>query len=275
MVQRVYYPPPGPSVTEPPSAEEPARERGLLEVRHGYTLADLDAMARAATIADRSMAMDLQDRRDIAWSAIAEALWTAETPPRRRELIGAGLGAIYGAVREEKRHGGYADRAWESGYGSAPGFSKYWYPLRVVRSHEGRIVERAAVEQVLAALGAPYRDALIALAVRGDYRSAARALGITDPAFRARISRARRDALGYWFEGETPRRVRTSDRRVRAYEEAHCPLGHRFTPENTGFDRRIVRGTLRKRRYCRTCVRDRQRQRRLARGRAPTSTRRT
>lgn len=255
MVQRTYYSPPEPPTTERPLAKEPERERGLLEIRHGYALDDLEQMTRTAIVADRSMAMDFQDRHDIAWSAIAEALWTAETPPHRQELVRAGWQAIYRAVRENYRQHGYADRTSWSGHASAPQFVKYWY-APVTGSHENRIVERLATRQVLAGLETPYRDALIALALHGDYQSAARTLGLKDSAFRLRISKARRDVLRRWFEGETPRRVRTTDRRVGSYMQSdRCPQNHPWTEENTRIQQRIVRGTLRKTRRCRECQR--------------------
>lgn len=257
MVQRTYYAPPEPDApVVGPSAGEPA-PRGVTEIRYGYTLADLESMTRAAVVADRSMAMDIRDRRDIAWSAIAEALWTAETPPHRQDLIRTGWQAIYRAVREEYRQHGYADREQASGHASAPRFVEYWY-TPVAASHEERIVERLAIRQVLAPLGQTYRDAVLALAVHGEYRAAAESMDLKRQAFSFRISRARRDTLARWFEGETPRQVRSTDRRVSSYTQSDCcPQGHEYTPENTIVARRIVRGTLRTSRRCRACQRDR------------------
>lgn len=236
-----------------------------IEVKHGYTLRDLDQMTHAAMIADRSMAMDYTDRRDIAWSAIAEALWQAPHWPKRSTLIQAGWQAIYRAVREEYRQHGYADRDRYSGYATAPRFMQFWFPT-VVRSHEDRIVERIAVHQVLAVLTPTYRDAVVALAAHDDYRRAAEGLNLQDSAFRQRMTTARRRVLAAWFEGETPQKIRTTDRRVEVHGKplaTHCEKGgHEWTPENTRIRQRIVRGKLRKDRVCRACEHDRSQARR-------------
>lgn len=231
-----------------------------VEVAHGYTLRDLDQMTHAAMKADRSMAMDYADRRDIAWSAIAEALCAAPHWPKRSTLIQAGWQAIYRAVREEYRQHGYADRAWESGHATAPRFVQFWFPT-VTPSPEERIVERLAAHQVLDTLTPVYRDAVVALAVHQDYRLAAQALDVKDSAYRVRISTARRRMLAHWFEGETPQKVRRTDRRVEVHGKplaTHCEKGgHEWTPENTRIRQRIVRGKLRKERVCRACEHDR------------------
>lgn len=236
-----------------------------VEVKHGYTLRDLKQMTHAAMKADRSLAMDYADRRDIAWSAIAEALCAAPYWPKRSELIQAGWQAIYKAVREEYRQHGYADREWYSGFATAPRFMQFWFPA-VVRSHEDRIVERLAARQVLGALTATYRDAVVALAVHDDYRAAAEAMGLKQKAFQRRIDVGRKRVLALWFEGETPRKIRRTDRRVEVHGAplaTHCKRGsHEWTPENTRIRQRIVRGKLRKERVCRACEHDRSAKRR-------------
>lgn len=236
-----------------------------VEVAHGYTLRDLEQMTTAAMKADRSMAMDYADRRDIAWSAIAEALATAPHWPRRSSLIQAGWQAIYRAVREEYRQHGYAGRAWSSGHATAERFVRFWYSP-VQPTHEEWIVERLAVEQVVDTLTPTYRAAIAALAVHSDYQAGADSLGISYKAFVARIGVARKQTHALWHEGETPRQVRTTDRRVEARGKelaTHCEKGgHEWTPENTRIRQRIVRGKLRKERVCRACEHDRSAKRR-------------
>lgn len=238
-----------------------------MEVKYGYTLRDLDQMTHAAMKADRSMAMDYADRRDIAWSAIAEELCAAPHWPKRSTLIQAGWQAIYKAVREEYRQHGYADREWHSGYATAPRFMKYWFPT-VTHSPEERIVERIAARQVLDALTPTYRDAVVALAVHDDYRLAAQAMDLKDKAFQFRISTARRQMLARWFEGETPRKVRKTDRRAGVHGQelaTHCSAGHEWTPENTRLRHRILRGKRHTARTCRACEHDRSVERTRAR----------
>lgn len=230
-----------------------------VEVKYGYTLRDLDQMTRAAMKADRSMAMDYADRRDIAWSAIAEELCAAPHWPKRSTLIQAGWQAIYKAVREEYRQHGYAQREWHSGFATAPRFMQFWFPT-VVRSHEERIVERLAAHQVLGALTPIYRDAIVALAVHDDYRRAAEGLNLQYKAFVGRIGTARRRAIAAWFEGETPRKVRSTDRRVGAHGKApatHCKNGHEWTQENTYVRNRSLRGKRHSSRVCKACEHDR------------------
>lgn len=227
-----------------------------VEVKHGYTLLDLDQMTRAAVIADRSMATDIQTRKDIAWSAIAEHLAASDEPPHRQELIRTGWQAIYREARDSFRQRGRPDEAWSTDDGFRPRFVAYWQDFTVTPSHEHGIVEKLAADQVLDTLTPIYRDAIVALAVHDDYRLAAEALGLKYSAFTVRVSTARRQLLALWFEGETPRKVRRTDRRVEVHGKelaTHCGAGHEWTPENTRNRSRIVRGKLRKERVCRAC----------------------
>jgi hypothetical protein len=232
------------------------------ELRHGYTLADLNHVARAAVAADRLMAMSATERYDLAWSAIAEHLYSAETPPHRSALIATGWQAIARHVRDGLRQRGYTDsrpRDWSSDQPTMPRYVQFWHG-QVTPSHEDKVVEKLAATQVFAVLRGPYRDAVLALAVHDDYRKAAEALGISDKALRFRLGRARRRFLIEWHEGETPRRSRRTDRRVEAHGKAlatACGNGHPWTPENTRTEDRMVRGKPQHRRVCRACERDR------------------
>lgn len=234
-----------------------------LEVKYGYTLRDLHQMTAAAMKADRSMAMDYAERRDIAWSAIALALCEAPHWPKRSELIQAGWQAIYRAVRDEYREYGYADRAWDAGFATAPRFVKFWFS-GPTPSHEDRIVDSIAASQVLDALTPTYRDAVVALAVYDDYQVAAEAMRLQRSAFSVRISTARRQMHARWFEGETPRKVRTTDRRVGVHGKepaTRCSKGHEWTPENTHIRVRVLRGKRHTSRVCRACDHERSRTR--------------
>lgn len=235
--------------------------RSLAEVRHGYTLHDLDQITRAAVIADRSMASNIEDRKDIAWSAIAEHLCLSEDPPARHELIRVGWQAIYREARTAFRDRGRPDKAWSSDeYESRPRFAQYWRDMQVTPSHESRVVESIAVWQVLEPLADTYRGAVVALAAMDDYVQAANLLGINYKAFVARIGTARKTVLRLWHEGETPRRTRTTDRRVGSYsteKATHCSAGHEWTPENTHVRNRILRGKRHTSRACKACERER------------------
>lgn len=242
--------------------EAPARS-GLaaLPVRHGYTVGDLHEITAAALAADRLMAMDYTERRDIAWSAIAEHLCAADERPDRQRLVRVGWQAIYRHVRDGLRQRGYADgeRDWASSEPTMPRFALYWAP-RVEQSHEERIVDRLTSEQVFTKVTGVYRDAVVSLAVHGDYAAAAASLGINYSALTVRLTAARRTFLRYWHEGETPHRPRRTDRRIESYAinlSTQCSKGHEYTPENTRVRYRIVRGKPNQSRVCRACEADR------------------
>lgn len=242
--------------------EAPGRTAvAALPVRHGYTVGDLHEITAAALAADRLMAMDHTERRDIAWSAIAEHLCAAEEPPLRQQLVRVGWQAIYRHVRDGLRQRGYADgeRDWASGEPTMPRFALYWAP-RVEPSPEDHVVDRLAAEQVFTKVTGIYRDAVISLAVHNDYAAAATALGIRYSTLTVRLTTARRTYLQYWHEGETPYRPRRTDRRIESYTSelpANCSKDHEYTPENTRIRHRIVRGKPHKSRVCRACERDR------------------
>lgn len=235
-----------------------------IPVAHGYTMADLNEMASAACRADRSLASDAHTRYNVAWSAIAEALAVAdsEQPPTRGELVRVGWQAIYAEVREMRVMFGFKDREGPNGVASAPRYVTYW----TVRphSHEDGLIERMAVHQVLEVLSAPYRDAVVALAVHGDYQAAADALGIKYTALTGRIRTARKRLRAVWFAPETAPLVRGTDRRVGAYGQAlatRCRAGHKWTPENTRWEQSRRGPGHAKVRRCRSCEADRSKKR--------------
>lgn len=223
-------------------------------VAHGYTIDDLDKMSRAAAIADRSMALDYADKTQIAWSAIAEELCAADEPPIRQALIRVGWQAIYRTVRDTYRSHGIHDDGHVM-----PRFMMWWSSTFVAPSPEDRIVEGIAAGQLLDLLGAIYRDAVVALAVHGDYQRAADSLGIRYSTFTVRLSTARKKMHAAWHQGETPRPLGT-DRRVEsrtATLATHCSAGHEWTPENTTWHITVRNGRRYKRRWCRACGHDR------------------
>jgi hypothetical protein len=258
MTARTYYPDREPTFAEKPRPETPFTDPDPAVIRYGYTLRDLHRLTATAVRADRSMALDVADARDIAWSAIAEHLCAADEPPHPNELVQAGWQGIYRTVREGYRSRGYRD----GDYGMAPTMPRFvqFWGSTVTPSHEDTLVEKVATPQILSALTPIYRDAIVALAVHDDYLKAADLLGINYPAFTARISVARRRLLELWHEGETPHRTRRTDRRVESHSATlatHCGRGHEWTPENTRIRHRVVRGRPKHDRVCRQCERDR------------------
>lgn len=259
MTLRTFYAYPGEA---PRQIESGDAGDGL---RHGFTIADLHKAARAAVIADRSRGMDQSTAYDIAWEGICLHLMEATQAPHYGDLVRAGWQAIYAEIRQGNRMRGIpeADRRYE--LDTSPRFAQYWGRL-VQPGHETAIVERLALAQILPALTHTQQQGLAALAARGDYQDAADFLGIDYKALIARVGYARRKFLSCWFEHETPPRARRTDRRVGSRSQpksTHCPQGHEWTPENTRWDTRMVKGTVRRGRRCRACQRERDARRRI------------
>lgn len=241
-----------------------------IEVRHGFTMQDLHTMAAQACRADRSLASDADTRYNTAWSAIAEHLCAAEEPPDRHELVQVGWQGIYREVREMRVMFGFKDRDGTTEVASAPRFVQYWSqpPLHPA---EG-LVERMAVHQILAVLPEVDREAIVALAVHGDYQDAADAIGLKYSTLTQRLTLARRRFRAHWFAPETAPSITGTDRRIgtRAKPLAtHCKGGkgpHEMTPENV-YRRPSRKPGHRGERVCRACE--------VERGRARVAGRKT
>ncbi|WNI19937.1 hypothetical protein [Actinacidiphila sp. ITFR-21] len=220
------------------------------EIRYGYTLRDIDRMARAACAADRTLSSDITTRYDTAWSAIAETLCAAPEPPTRHDLTRAGWQAIYHDVKAVRRLYGVdsTDRSGE--VASAPRFVAYWTRGATHAADEG-VTERIAVHEILATLPEHLREAVVALAALDDYQKAADSLGIKYTAMTVRMSNARRRFRAHWYAPETAPAIKGTDRRIGSRAQGvptHCPQGHEYTPENT-----IRRPGRPRSRICRTC----------------------
>ncbi len=190
-----------------------------VELRFGYTLDSLDRLAHFA--ARRKLwhrGTELSVRVEVAWSAMAEHLYAAEQPPTVGELIQVGWQAITGHVEDRRQFHGHARDA----DGTGPKFERYWrYVAAPAPSPEDRIVERLALEQIWPHLRPVHRDALAALAAHGDYAQAAQAVGASYVTFKSQVSRARREFLALWHEGETPSRPWVRDRRAGPGTDMH------------------------------------------------------
>lgn len=200
---------PGPE-PEPaqPATPAPAAARDPL---HGYTIAELDDIARLVLRADRwNKAGDTRDRYAAARHGIIEHLLTAAEQPSKRDLVAAGMSAGDRHVRGEMHHHGLsADHFGEQ----MPGFERYWV-TSPTPSPEAGVVERHAPAQILPLLRPSERRALEALAYFEDYELAAEACKVAVGTFRVLISSARRKFLALWHEGEEPSGVWRTDRRV-------------------------------------------------------------
>lgn len=194
-------------------------ERHGRSVLHGYSLDDLDELARRVVRNNLAWwpAGDRADQYDTAWMGIAEYLCSAESAPSARELLEAGVLALHREVRGQIRHRG----ARRDGTNTGAAFDRYWsWCSAPLASPEAAVTERLALAQIWPALTARQRDCLTALAATGDYLGSASALGIMPQTYRSLIGRARREFLKLWHEGEIPSRPWRQDRRVRVHETA-------------------------------------------------------
>lgn len=214
MVQLTYWESKQPE-TAPTVATKHWRNvvpHGPTELRYGYTLDDLHRLANIAVHADPwHQAMNVADRLETAWSAIAEFLYSCEEPPADYDLIRAARLAIADEWQREKSAHGVADPY--AGREAAPNYQRYWFATPTP-SPEGRVIDRFAVQQILPTLRRFERDALLALATFDDYAEAERALGIAPRSLPGRVKSAREAFLALWHEGETPSRQWKRDRRV-------------------------------------------------------------
>jgi len=182
------------------------------EVRHGYSLADLDDLARRVVRNGMNWwpAGDRADQHDTAWHGIVEHLYSADDAPTTKELLEAGRRTLTDEVKAQMQmHGARRD-----GTNTGAKLATYWRAFAATTpSHEPAIIERFALSQIMAALTPRQREAFTALAACDDYVGAAQLLGIEPQTYRGLIGRARQSFDDLWHEGETACK-RRPDRRV-------------------------------------------------------------
>jgi hypothetical protein len=189
----------------------------MLAIRHGYTLTDLDRIARYAVHVS-PVTHSYSERCEIALSAIAVQLYESADPVTANELLQHGRRAILADLKDQQRHEGYYRAHTDGGRhgpGSSPAFVTFWSDAaKPAGSPERYVLDGLAVRQILPELTRRERDALVALAVHDTYQAAAEAMGIEYNSFKALISKGRRKFLALWHEGEVPSRPWGVDRRA-------------------------------------------------------------
>lgn len=188
------------AITPPVVDVTPAPE--VIDPMHGYTLADLDGIARQVLRMDRWNGGDADERYATVWHAIAEDLLTAKARPSRQGLLSTGLLASDRHVQDEMRHHG-RDRDHGNTGKIRPHFERYWY-AGPPSFPEGRIVEDIALRQVLPLLTPAQYQALTALALHEGYTAAAEATGKTYDTHYTLIKQARQRIYAAWHQDETP-----------------------------------------------------------------------
>lgn len=183
-------------------------------VAHGYTMRDIDALARAVVMNNRTWwpAGDRDDLHAAAWHGIVEHLCTADETPRRTDLMEAGRRALVEDVKATMRHHGARRDSSNNGARHAI----YWqWAGRATPSPENGIVERLALAQILPTLTPGQRRALETLAAAGDYDQAAQLFGSVT-GLKSQLMHGRRRFRALWHEGETPSAHWGCDRRAGA-----------------------------------------------------------
>lgn len=176
---------------------------------HGYTLADIDRLARtAATHAYGGRILDPTDRYHAAWTAIVETLCTATKPPTGRDLAVLGMHAVSAAAQDHRQTWGMGKAGTaDGGVGARPRFQSYW-GRQVTPSPEDSVVDRLALRQIWPRLSRTDQRALYAHVVHhGDHLEAAASLGWTFETYRTYLKHARAAYRTLWHEHETPSRT--------------------------------------------------------------------
>lgn len=200
-----------------PLAHFPTAERDQA-LRHGYSLVSLSTLARRAVFESHWRFLTFHERYEIAWSAMAEALYASDDVPRPFDLVRVGEKAIRAHV-DGVGHtwgiyiGGHHDIAPGSGMVR---FEKFWWSQACATgSPEDHIVDATALRQIWPRLNGVHQMVLEALATHGDYERAAEALGKSYKTFVTQIYTARKQFLRLWHEGEEPSGVWGHDQRKR------------------------------------------------------------
>ena len=183
---------------------------------HGYSLADIDRLARLVISIDRwaKDAVTVPDRLDAVRFAIIEHLLTATTRPAKQDLVTIGRSASDRHVEAEMHYRGYDPRNILGGQSALPGFQRYWQGNPRTPAEE-RLTEYLSLTQIWPHLTQIQQQAVWAFALTGDHVEAAGLLGIPLTAYSARLHKARNAFAVLWHEHETPRR-RRMDKRILA-----------------------------------------------------------
>jgi hypothetical protein len=182
------------------------------ELRHGYTLADIHKLTMIAVFRDLwHQGMDVGDRRELAWSAIVERLFSGDEMPSRHALVRAAQTAIDQHVHSELSTHGISTNNF---YAGMPNFWRFWWEqTRHTPGPEDRVVDRTALWQIWGELAPRFQRVLLALATHDDHDLAAQSLGIARSTYNGYLSEARQAFYELWHEGEQPSRIWGRDQR--------------------------------------------------------------
>lgn len=223
-------------------------------ISHGYTLTDLDQLAKTAAAAASAAGLDGLTRYQTAWSAIAEHLVTIDTAPTRRDLVNAGRQAINSEITACLHARGYRSGHAHQGPASSPRYLQYWNDPGDDNAID-RLIDHTAARQIGDLFTAAQGAAVEALARHDDHATAAASLGVGYGTFSTRLSAARATFRTAWFAPETPPPVTRHDkRRGTQPPRTHCTAGHEMTGDNVRIQ---VRKGGKRERMCRACEHER------------------
>src|SRR6266487_1745896 len=181
--------------------------RGEVEVRWGFSIEHLDALARQASARAFTATFSRSDAIDVAWCGIVQHLYEATSRPTPAELLRAGTRAIHDDARADQRQHGVSQYNIQAGPGTVHRFAMYWWQ-RSTPSPENGIVDRVALQEIWPLLKPWMQQAILTLAVHGnDYGAAAAALHLNYQAYYRRLTKARARFFAEWHQGETPSRT--------------------------------------------------------------------
>jgi hypothetical protein len=194
------------------SPNPPVSLDGGGRLRHGYTMVSLHNLARRAVFESRWQFIPFDEKHQIAWSAIAEELYSSNEQPHAHDLIRLAERAIDRHVADLGHLNGFDYHRF--GHPPMPRYLKFWW-TQPTPSPEDRIIDVIAFQQIWPRLNPMHQTVLIALAAHGDYQHAAAALDKPYGTFVTQIHLARKQFLRLWHEGEEPSGVWGRDRRKR------------------------------------------------------------
>lgn len=192
----------------------------LDELRHGYTLRDIDRLSSTAIrINAWYRNIDAEERLAAARCAIVDVLYSNTEAPSERTLFSAAVDAA-----DKLTYSAGAAYGIPAGHGSQgaprrPGFSAYWKTVAGGSAgFDTKVVEAVALWQILAQLTEQQRQTLIAFAADDERQAAADRLGVSVRTLARLLADSRRRFIELWFGDETP----PAQPRNRT-----CPTGYR------------------------------------------------
>jgi hypothetical protein len=180
--------------------------RADTHLAHGYTLRDLDRLARYIAGEPQWGTADRIEIHQIAHDGLVDAILGATDAPTAGDVCVAARAAVYAAHRAWRQSHGY--RA--NGPGQATKFFVYWAewagPTNPANhtGHADLVVERLALSQILGALSPADARVITALAATSGRADTAKAIGLSPRTASRRITEARARAIALWHEGDTP-----------------------------------------------------------------------